>query len=89
MRAAALQLIFAGFDADFARTAAWHDNVASLGVTHSLPYTRTGTSQQPRRGVLDTMLEFSMSRSQWDTVRRNDIQLAGVDPVRGQLEIGR
>lgn len=89
MRAAALQLIFAGFDADVARTAAWHDNAASLGVTRSLPYAQTGSSRQSRRGVFDTMLEFSMTRAQWDTMRRSDIQLRGVDAAIDQLGLRR
>ncbi|MDR3664075.1 MAG: GNAT family protein [Mycobacterium sp.] len=89
MRAAALQLIFAGFDADLARTAAWHDNAASLGVTRSLPYVQTGTSRQARRGVFDTMLEFTMTRRQWEALHRNDIQLAGVEETRNRLGLGR
>jgi RimJ/RimL family protein N-acetyltransferase len=89
MRTAALQLIFAGFDADVARTAAWHDNAASLGVTRSLPYIQTGSSRQSRRGVFDTMLEFTMSRAQWDTMRRSDIRLVGVDAVIDQLSLRR
>ncbi|MUL64978.1 GNAT family N-acetyltransferase [Mycobacterium sp. CBMA 234] len=89
MRQAALHLIFAGFDADLARTAAWHDNAASLRVTQSLPYRQIGTSRQVRRSVLDTMVEFTMTRDQWNTVRRNDIQLRGVDAVADQLKLGR
>lgn len=89
MRAAALQLIFVGFDADVARTAAWHDNAASLGVTRSLPYVQTGSARQSRRGVFDTMLEFTMTRAQWNTVRRSDIRLLGVDAVVEQLALRR
>ncbi|MEN4449462.1 GNAT family protein [Mycobacterium sp. SM3041] len=89
MRTAALQLIFAGFDADVARTAAWHDNAASLGVTRSLPYVQTGSSRQSRRGVFDTMLEFTMTRAQWETLRRRDIELIGVDAVIDQLALRR
>ncbi|SHW87528.1 Putative Gcn5-related N-acetyltransferase [Mycobacteroides abscessus subsp. abscessus] len=89
MRTAALQLIFAGFDADVARTAAWHDNAASLGVTRSLPYVQTGSSRQSRRGVFDTMLEFAMTRAQWETLRRRDIELIGVDAVVDQLALRR
>jgi RimJ/RimL family protein N-acetyltransferase len=89
MRTAALQLIFAGFDADVARTAAWHDNAASLGVTRSLPYVQTGSSRQSRRGVFDTMLEFTMTRAQWEQLRRRDIELIGVDPVVDQLGLRR
>ncbi|TLH50330.1 GNAT family N-acetyltransferase [Mycolicibacterium aubagnense] len=89
MRAAALHLIFSGLDADLARTAAWHDNAASLGVTRSLPYTQAGTSRQSRRGVLEAMLEFTMTRDQWETVRRGDIRLVGVDAAIDQLGLRR
>jgi RimJ/RimL family protein N-acetyltransferase len=89
MREAALHLIFAGFDADQATTQAWHDNAASLGVTHSLPYTHTGTSRPPRRGRRDTLLAFVMTRSQWATVRRNDIQLHEIEAARAQLGTAR
>ena len=89
MREAALHLIFAGFDADQATTQAWHDNVASLAVTRSLPYTHTGTSRPPRRGHPDTMLAFVMTSRQWTTVRRNDIQLNGIEAARAQLGTAR
>ena len=89
MREAALHLIFAGFDADQATTQAWHDNAASLGVTRSLPYTHTGTSRPPRRGRRDTLLAFVMTRSQWTTVRRNDIQLHEIEAARAQLGTAR
>ncbi|MDY6995869.1 MAG: GNAT family protein [Actinomycetota bacterium] len=88
-RQAVLHLIFAGLDADRATTGAWHDNAASLAVTRSLPYVRTGTSVQPRRGRPDTMLNFAMSRTDWDGVRRSDISLVGVEPVRDQLATAR
>jgi RimJ/RimL family protein N-acetyltransferase len=89
MREAALHLIFAGFDADQATTQAWHDNAASLGVTRSLPYTHTGTSRPPRRGRRDTLLAFVMTRSQWATVRRNDIELHEIEAARAQLGTAR
>ncbi len=86
---AALHLIFAGFDADQATTQAWHDNTASLGVTSSLPYVHTGSSLQQRRERPDTLLEFAMSRAQWNTARRNDIDLIGIDAARAQLKTAR
>jgi hypothetical protein len=33
------------------------------------------------------MLAFAMTREQWQTVHRNDIQLAGVGPIREFLGI--
>ncbi len=87
MRQMALHLIFAGLDGQCARTRAWHDNVASLGVTRSLPYTEGGSTMEVRRGIEDTMLSFSMTREQWETVRRNDIEISGLQAVRGFLGI--
>ena len=84
-RHAALHLIFAGFGADEATTRAWHDNTASLGVTTSLPYVRTGSTQELRRDHPDTMLAFAMDRARWNTIRRNDIELIGIDAVAAQL----
>ena len=88
-RQASLHLIFAGLDADQATTGAWHDNAASLAVTRSLPYTETGTAIQPRRGQPDTAVRFVMSRAQWETVRRDDIDLVGIDGVREHLATAR
>lgn len=87
MRQAALHLLFAGFDGRHATTRVWHDNAASLGVTRSLPYVEGVASREPRRDRLDTMLSFSMTRQQWTAVRRTDIELTGVDAVRGLLGI--
>lgn len=68
-------------------TRAWHDNTASLRVTRSLPYTEGGAVQQQRRNRLDTMMAFSMTRQQWQTVRRNDIDLQGMGAIRELLRI--
>lgn len=87
MRAAALHLIFAGLNADCATTAAWHDNAASLGVTRTLPYTEQNATVEQRRDRSDTMLRFSMTRRQWTTVRRNNIHLAEMGPIREFLGI--
>jgi RimJ/RimL family protein N-acetyltransferase len=87
MRQAALHLVFAGLNGDTATTRAWHDNAASLRVTRSLPYTEDGATQEPRRGRPETMLAFVMTRRQWQTIRRSDIHLGGVEPVREFLGI--
>ena len=50
---------------------------------------RTGSSSQQRREHSDTMLEFVMRRTQWNTARRNDIELRGIDAVRTQLTARR
>lgn len=86
MRHAALHLAFTGFQAELVTTSAWHDNTASLRLTRSLPYTETGTTCRQRRTHDDTMLEFSMTPTQWETIRRNDIELRRIDAVRDQLQ---
>ena len=35
------------------------------------------------------MLEFAMSRAQWNAARGNDIDLIGIDAARAQLKTGR
>jgi RimJ/RimL family protein N-acetyltransferase len=85
MRLAALTLGFDGLGAEFARTAMWHDNAASLGVTRSLGYGQIGHSRQLRRGVPDQQLEFRMPRTHWGTIRRDDITLDGVPSARSFL----
>jgi RimJ/RimL family protein N-acetyltransferase len=74
-------------DGERATTRAWHDNIASLRVTRSLPYTEDGSVQEQRRDRPDTMLAFSMTRQQWRTVRRTDIHIEGAGPVRELLSI--
>ncbi len=89
MRQAALHLVFVGLDADQATTRAWHDNVPSLTITRALGYTETGSSLQQRRDQPDTMLDFTIRRRQWETIRRDDIELVGIDAVQSQLETMR
>jgi len=87
MRQAALHLVFAGLGGAHATTGAWHDNAASLAVTRSLPYEEGEAIRESRRGVPDTMLTFSMSRDRWRAVRRNDIELGGIEATRDFLEL--
>jgi RimJ/RimL family protein N-acetyltransferase len=87
LRMAALTLGFEGLDAEFALTAAWHDNGASLGVTRSLGYDHVGSARVLRRGVPDEQLAFRMSRDHWHTIRRDDITLHGVEAAREFLGV--
>lgn len=84
---AALTLGFDGFGAEFALTAAWHDNAASLGVTRSLGYDHVGSARVLRRGAPDQQLAFRMPRDHWDTIRRGDITLHGVASAREFLGV--
>jgi RimJ/RimL family protein N-acetyltransferase len=86
-RQAALALGFEGFGAEFALTAMWHDNAASKGVTTSLGYEFEGRRRALRRGVADELLGYRMARSHWETIRRDDIELSGVDRAREFLGV--
>jgi RimJ/RimL family protein N-acetyltransferase len=79
MRAAVLHLGFAGLGAVRAETDAFADNGPSLGVTRSLGYRDNGRRWDLRRGEPAEHLLFTMDRSHWETIRRDDIGLDGVD----------
>ena len=79
-RHACLHLGFAGLDAAVATTGAYHDNAASLGVTGKLPYEPNGEDLQMRRDRADRLLRFRMTRQQWAQVRRDDIEIVGLEP---------
>ena len=85
MRMAALTLGFDGLDAEFAQTAAWHDNAASLGVTRSLGYSEEGRRRMLRRRQPDEMVDFRMLRQHWETIRRDDIEIHGMPSARAFL----
>jgi RimJ/RimL family protein N-acetyltransferase len=87
MRMAALALGFDGLGGEFALTAMWHDNAASLGVTESLGYELEGRRRALRRGVADDLLGYRMPRDHWRTIRRDDITLLGVEAARDFLDI--
>lgn len=86
MRRAILHLAFAGLGAEFAETAAWEDNGASLAVTRRLGYEPTGDAIEVRRGVPTRMLSFRMHRSSWeDRLRDDDVEIVGLEPCLALL----
>jgi len=89
VRIAALTLAFDGFDADFAVTGAWKDNAASIGVTKSLGYTETGRQRAKRRDQADEIVNFAMDRAHFETIRRDDITLHGMEAVQKFLQTER
>ncbi|MDG4668222.1 hypothetical protein [Mycobacterium sp. 236(2023)] len=56
-------------------------------MTRSLPYAEGGASTEMRRDREDTMLSFSMTRAQWGSVRRNDVEFRGLAPAREFLGV--
>ena len=89
MRIATLALGFVGFGAELATTGAWHDNGPSLGVTRRLGYEEQGWRRALRdEQHPDRLLGFAMTREHFDArLRRDDIELVGVEAVRDLLEI--
>jgi RimJ/RimL family protein N-acetyltransferase len=87
VRMAALTLGFDGLGAEFALTSMWHDNRASLGVTESLGYEPVGRRRALRRGTVDELLAYRMSRAHWETIRSDDIGLVGDERAREFLGV--
>jgi RimJ/RimL family protein N-acetyltransferase len=81
MRAAILHLIFAGLGADRAMTGAFDDNPASLGVTRALGYRPNGERWMAVEGRSRRELLFVLDRDDWQSTRRDDIELHGVEPA--------
>lgn len=84
-RAALLHLAFAGFDAREATSEAFVDNRASNRVSEVLGYTRNGTSWATRRGEPARLQGWLMTREAWQSRRRDDIELSGVEECRPVL----
>jgi RimJ/RimL family protein N-acetyltransferase len=80
MRAAILHLAFAGLGAEYAHTAAFDDNPASIAVTRKLGYEVEGARRVVRRGVAADQTLFRLSREQWERIRRDDIVIDGLEP---------
>ena len=88
MRVATLHLGFLGLDALEARTGAFQDNHASLGVTRKLGYEPNGVTVHDRRGIRDHINRFRMSRQHFlENARRDDVEIDGDAAVREQLGI--
>jgi RimJ/RimL family protein N-acetyltransferase len=87
MRLATLTLGFEGLGADYALTAAWHDNGPSNGVTRALGYDLVGRTRDVRRDEAVEQLQYRMDRTHFDTIRRDDIELRGVEAVREFLQL--
>lgn len=88
MRAAVLHLGFAGLGVECAETAAFADNHASIGVTRSLGYDENGWRIMDRDGQPSRQLQFVMTRDRWEQIRRDDIEVDGLEPCLPLLGLG-
>ncbi|HSR86320.1 MAG TPA: GNAT family protein, partial [Streptosporangiaceae bacterium] len=78
MRAAVLHLAFAGLGAREAESDAFTDNHASNKVSRALGYEPNGTTWDTRRGEAALIQRWRLTRDAWHRVRRDDIELFGV-----------
>jgi len=85
MRAAILHLAFAGLGAREAASEAFSDNSASNGVSQALGYEPNGTIWTTRRGEPGQLTRWKLTSERWARIRRDDIQLIGVEACRSAL----
>jgi RimJ/RimL family protein N-acetyltransferase len=87
MRQAVLHLAFEGLGARLADSGAFFDNHASNGVSQALGYQPNGVDWATRRGDAAEIHRWRLTREQWSTRRRDDIELVGVAECRPVLGI--
>ena len=78
MRAAILHFGFDGLGALRADTGAIEGNDRSVGVTRALGYVDNGQTVKDRDGERILCNEFRMERADWETRRRDDIEIEGL-----------
>ncbi len=89
MRRAVLALAFGPLGAREAITSAWHDNVASLGVSRAIGYRDNGVSTEVRGDQLDTMVHLRMTAADWEATRAgDDVVIEGFEPCRPYVGLG-
>jgi RimJ/RimL family protein N-acetyltransferase len=88
MRAAILWLALAGLGAREASSDAFVDNEASNRVSHGLGHEPNRTDWDTRRGEPAPIQRWRLSRDAWERVRRDDIELTGVEQCLAVLGIG-
>jgi RimJ/RimL family protein N-acetyltransferase len=94
MRAAALALVFDGLGAEFAVSAAFTHNAASLGVSRKLGYTDDGTERQVIRGRPAELRRLRLDRASWQELRATPaspargIAIEGLEPCLPMFGLG-
>ena len=85
MRAAVLHFLFEGLGAQRCLSGAWHDNGPSLGVSRALGYVENGEDVKLRRDEPDRQIRLLLTRETWQSQRRDDIEIVGLDGCRDML----
>lgn len=79
-RAGMLHLAFEGLGALRAESAAREDNGPSLGVSRSLGYEENGDYFDLFGGKRVRMVRIKLTRERWETHRRFDVDISGLEP---------
>lgn len=79
MRAAVLQLAFAGLGAEYAISSSFIDNAASLAVSRKLGYVDDGVEQRVRRGHPATARRLRLDRRAWEAARQTRVSIEGLE----------
>jgi RimJ/RimL family protein N-acetyltransferase len=80
MRAAVLHLAFAGLGAEYAVSAAFSDNPASLAVSGKLGYAPDGIERRVSRGQAATMVRLRLDRATWAARRQVPVTISELEP---------
>ncbi|HEY6745242.1 MAG TPA: GNAT family protein [Mycobacteriales bacterium] len=86
MRAAVLELAFAGLGAELAMSAAATDNPASLAVSRKLGYVPDGTERIAVRGAASEHVRLRLDRAAWEAHRTVPVEIEGLEPCRELLD---
>ena len=79
MRAAVLELAFAGLGARYAVSGAYTDNEASLAVSRKLGYRDDGIEHHAVRGKDATLQRLRLGRADWQARRSVEVRVNGLD----------
>jgi RimJ/RimL family protein N-acetyltransferase len=82
MRAAVLELAFAGLGAEYAISEAFEDNHASYGVSRKLGYADDGIARHVIRGGPVTGRRLRLDRAGWEAARSVPVRMEGLDDCR-------
>ncbi|MBI3687052.1 MAG: GNAT family N-acetyltransferase [Actinobacteria bacterium] len=82
MRAAIVHLAFAGLGAEYVTSSAFTDNPASQSVSRKVGYAEDGIARTLRGSEPAVLHRYRLSRSGWETERRDDIEIVGLPECR-------
>jgi RimJ/RimL family protein N-acetyltransferase len=80
MRAAVLELAFAGLGAQWATSEAFADNAASYGVSRRLGYVDDGVARHVVRGEAVVGRRLRLDRTGWAAARTVEVRIEGLEP---------